>query len=464
MVTKAAVHPARSGIRRRLVFVATTVVFLVGCQATPGPVTQPPATDQPATIAPGETPEPPAAITINVLDGMTTEGADLAASTVYANFEAANPGITIARTTMGHETRQATLRASLTAGTGPDVFMENNGDGNVGILARAGLLRPLSEIPGLNLEELTSPMGLTQSTYDGTLYGIGYSSELLGVYYNMTLLNELGLSVPTTDAELLEFCADATAQGYVPLAFTNRPGWQSFHQLAMIANNAIGGDALNELLFSNVGRWDDDRIVEAVRFYFIEMNEAGCFPENVNAVEYEAGQSQFVSGRALGVPTGSWVIQELVEAMPEAEIAFETFPSLGSGSRVLPVAVTEGWFVSASAENLDAIAKFLAFVSSPESNKIVAEHSSLLPAGPVDVESLNVPGLQRSAIAVAQEAAQGIPGQELGPWIDTVAPEPFLNTMQNGFQAVVAGTTTPEQQMAALQADWEAGWVAHQPE
>ncbi len=40
--------------------------------------------------------------------------------------------------------------------------------------------------------------------------------------------------------------------------------------------------------------------------------------------------------------------------------------------------------------------------------------------------------------------------------IDVLAPSGFNDARQNGFQAILAGDKTPEQQAADLQAAWEA--------
>jgi ABC-type glycerol-3-phosphate transport system substrate-binding protein len=46
---------------------------------------------------------------------------------------------------------------------------------------------------------------------------------------------------------------------------------------------------------------------------------------------------------------------------------------------------------------------------------------------------------------------------DLGYYIDTAAPEAFNAMMQDGFQAVLAGTKTPEQLLADLQKAWDEG-------
>ena len=51
-------------------------------------------------------------------------------------------------------------------------------------------------------------------------------------------------------------------------------------------------------------------------------------------------------------------------------------------------------------------------------------------------------------------------GVQFGYNVDVVAPPEFNDMMQNGFQAILAGDKTPEQQAADLQAAWEEGMSA----
>ena len=46
---------------------------------------------------------------------------------------------------------------------------------------------------------------------------------------------------------------------------------------------------------------------------------------------------------------------------------------------------------------------------------------------------------------------------QFGYNVDVLAPPEFNDMMLNGFQAILAGDKTPEQQAADLQAAWEEG-------
>ncbi len=73
----------------------------------------------------------------------------------------------------------------------------------------------------------------------------------------------------------------------------------------------------------------------------------------------------------------------------------------------------------------------------------------------VDTEGLEVTPLFKEVLEVLRSAANG--ETELGYNIDVLAPPQFNDTMQNGFQAILAGDKTAEEQAADLQAAWEQG-------
>lgn len=108
------------------------------------------------------------------------------------------------------------------------------------------------------------------------------------MYVNKTLLDKAGLKVPQTITQLKTFCKQATAKGYIPMAFGDNPGWQAFHQFSMVANNMVGPQPIQQILYNNKGKWDTPEITRAITIYFVELREAGCYPKTVNALKEQA--------------------------------------------------------------------------------------------------------------------------------------------------------------------------------
>ena len=118
------------------------------------------------------------------------------------------------------------------------------------------------------------------------------------------------------------------------------------------------------------------------------------------------------------------------------------------------------WIVSAKeGKGRRAIAaaketKLLDFMVSPESARIWAEEANVPLPVVLDTSDLDVSPLFKTVLDVLNSASAG--DIELGYNIDVLVPASFNEVMQSGFQAVLAGDKTPEQQAADMQAAWEA--------
>ena len=120
------------------------------------------------------------------------------------------------------------------------------------------------------------------------------------------------MTVPETFDDLVAFCGEATEKGYIPIAFGNNPGWEAFHQFSMTGNQMIGPEAMRALLMENQGSWDTPEITKAIEAFFVTLRDAGCFPDDANAITYDDGNSLFFSGEAFLHTTGSWLVGDIV--------------------------------------------------------------------------------------------------------------------------------------------------------
>ncbi|MGH2614096.1 MAG: ABC transporter substrate-binding protein [Thermomicrobiales bacterium] len=395
-------------------------------------------------------------VTLRIWDQFTDEGLNAAAEVIYAAFEAANPNIQIEREVATREQMIATANTALASGTGPDLIYFDTGPGNAGLLAESGLLMPLDDYAAKHgWDERIFQWARDRATFDGQLYGLGGEIEFIGMYVNQTLLDETGLAFPENAEDLPEFCAQAQEQGLIPIAFGDAPGWQSFHQFGMVANNALGIDEMERLLFGGEADWTRPELVAAVTLFFETMLDAGCFIPDVNAVNYDDANALFFSGQALAHSTGTWLIGDIERGAPDYEITMRPFPAVAGNTPVLPAGLGSAWFMSASTAHPDEAALFLDHLFSDESVKTWLTAGRIIPPVVFDPATAELSPLQSFAVETLQGVEQG--ETDLGFYIDTAAPEAFNALMQDGFQAVLAKTKTPEQQLADLQQAWDEG-------
>lgn len=376
---------------------------------------------------------------------------------IYAGFEETNPNIDIVREAVSTDQMRQTVNTAIASGTGPDIIGYDPGPGYAGVLVDAGLLSPLDDVASQSgWADRIPASSLEATSIDGTLYGLPLTVDLIGMYYNKTLLDQEGLTVPETVDDLIAFCGAAAEKGYTPITFGNNPGWEAFHQFSMTSNQMLGVDAMRQLLFDGQGSWDSPEVITAITTFFVDLRDAGCFNEDANALTYDDGNALFFGGQALLHTTGSWLANDIGTNLPDAEIGFVPFPEIAGGQgRVWVSGVGSAYYLSNQTEHAAEAGQFLDYLSSPETAaRWVGEAGFVVPIQ-FDTASVEVPPLRASIFETLQSATGE--GMQFGFNVDVLAPQSFNDVMLNGFQAILTGDKTPEELASELQAAWEAG-------
>src|SRR5918993_4247225 len=231
-------------------------------------------------------------------------------------FEEQHPNIDLQREALQPDEVRKEIQSRLRSKEPPDVFAYDTGPGFGGVLAEAGLLRPLENAytkHGWDIYDWAKQ----QATYDGTVYGVPDQVEEIIVFYNKDLMPE----VPRTVEELRRVAEEHKLRGTIPLAFGNREQWPAGHLFSIGASNLLSRQGLDDILYGN-GRWDVPEVVKAIDLFFRDFVESGYYPRNVNAVTYDEANTLFYSGEAAMLPTGTWLVSEIVQAVQDFEVGF----------------------------------------------------------------------------------------------------------------------------------------------
>ena len=394
-------------------------------------------------------------ITLVVWDQFTEEDISPVADEIYANFMAENPNIVIKREMYTIDQIAATLRTALASGTGPDVFYGDITPTRE--LIKANLVQDLSSYADqYGWNDQFYETGLSWTIEDGKLWGLGLETEFVGIFYNQTVFDQEGWRVPQTFSEALEFCRQASAKGYVPMAHSQNPGWQNFFSFTMPIHNYLGIETMEKLLFSNEGSWNSPDMVAAVEKVSKEMKQAGCFAEDLNGMDYDTAIDLFETRESLMFPTGTWIIGRLAAIDETDDIQMMPWFDMETGKpRVYTVGMGSAFYISSGSKNKDAAAKLLDFIYSADSVRLWIEKGKRIPPVPADTEGLNIDPLTKFAIETLELAGSGNSDLQLGWNVDLIVPNEFNEMMIAGFQATYAGTKTDQQQMDDLQAIWE---------
>ena len=150
------------------------------------------------------------------------------------------------------------------------------------------------------------------------------------------------------------------------------------------------------------------------------------------------------------LPTGTWLVAEMTQKAP-FEIGFFPFPSIDGSAIAPPAGVGGGVFVSARSQHKAQALEFLDWMFSKEEAEHRTEVFNAIPAFPIDTGALKVSPLFKQ---VLEDLSKSEDESAFGYNIDVLTPANFNEVMFSGFQDVLNGKRTPQEQAQALQAAW----------
>ncbi|WP_277210830.1 ABC transporter substrate-binding protein [Isoptericola croceus] len=149
---------------------------------------------------------------------------------VAADFEAANPGVTIEVSAQQHEDMTTRLQAAFQSGSGiPDVYMSRGG-GELLVEVEGGLVRDLTEDAAETIDTISAFAG--QYSVEDRVYALPFSMGLVGFWYNTDLFAEAGITDvspnPTID-EFNGYVDQLKDAGIDPISVGAGDGWPAAH-------------------------------------------------------------------------------------------------------------------------------------------------------------------------------------------------------------------------------------------
>ena len=397
-------------------------------------------------------------VTIKILDfWQNDEGKWMDA--VVKDFEKQHPNITIKRTTQDWGQVMNTLNLRLADPNGPDIALVNNGWQSMGTLAKGGRILNLdaySKLYGWDKEIPDTISRQLEFTPDGKQMGTGSlfatpaaRSSLIGLYYNKTMLDQLGLPVPTT---LAEFEKDATAikaAGKTPIAFGSQDKGSATSILFATQNLYAPADKIGDFVYSSGNvPITDTGIVDAATDVK-KWADDGWFTPNYPGIQYADAQNDFLTGKAAFSfeYTGSLAFSEA----QKQTFGYVQLPQVEGDKVVGTGASAANLAISSKSKNPDAAAAFLDFMASKKAAQEAVDHGFL----PLLHSDLSIPSgnPELASEITAQQALDK--GNGYVPYFDWSTPT-MLDTIGGQLQQLFAGQVTPQQLGEAGQKDYDA--------
>lgn len=236
------------------------------------------------------------------------------------------------------------------------------------------------------------------------LYSIPLGAEMRGMYVNKTLLDSLGIAVPTNQETLLKACAELKANGYIPI--NANPGTFGQHLLYPWVCNIIANADNYEEAHAKVearGEGVSEMFEEPFEFlynlvengyynYKYVENEYGLFTDAsdeavardfLNVLKSGDGYAFGGDAGRVAFLTGALSLNGVLEKTKSdyhSEIEYEFIPApVGKDGGFVYLSPARTIAANKNSANLEWSIKFLNFLFTPEYNEIFSESFNVMP-------------------------------------------------------------------------------------
>lgn len=198
------------------------------------------------------------------------------------------------------------LQPALDAGQVIDVFDEDMDRVNTTFAPYLLDLEPLAK--QYHYEETAIP-GLIAACRElggGTLKSIPYQPNVFNFFYNQAVFEEVGVTPPTTWAELLDACAKLKAAGFIPISCDDAyiTSMIGYHLGRLVGEAGVRDIVMN-------GKWDDPAVRQFAEDYE-ELASLGYFSPDIESNVWPNGQNvELAGGQAAMYLNGSWLPNEV---------------------------------------------------------------------------------------------------------------------------------------------------------
>ena len=359
-------------------------------------------------------------------------------------FEAKNPGIKVVFAPTAPTEYNAALNAKLDAGSAGDLITCRPVDASLELFNK-GHLAGLNDLPGM--ENFSDVAKSAWTTDDGaTTFCVPMASVIHGFIYNKDAFEQLGVTVPTTEAEFFAALEKIKAEGsYIPMAMGTKDLWEA----ATMGYQNIGptywkGEEGRKALIAGEQKLTDEGWVEPYRVLAKWKDYLG---DGFEAQTYPDSQNLFTLGRAAIYPAGSWEIG-LFNTQAQFKMGAFPPPVKNAGDTCYISDHNDiGIGLNAKSGNAEAAKTFLTFVASPEFADIYANSlpgffslnsTAVKMADPLAQEFVSWRDKCKSTIrSTYQILSRGTPNLENETWTESAN--------------VINGTDTPEVAAEKLQ-------------
>jgi len=380
-----------------------------------------------------------------------------------ANFEEKYPNVTIKMVFKDFNSLVNTVPRALQSDAGPDITEGNQGYQTDAALVQAALivsLEPYIEAYGWDDWYTPSTWQIFQWTEDGKTFGEGprwgvaQTGQNVVVFANKQKLQDLGYdpaAMPQTFDEFNQMLADIRQK--LPkdepvIQFGNNEGYGTIHMFGGIQAAFVEPQAVRDWIMHVPGSsYDTPENIQALETYQ-SWAQNGYFNSDYDAVEYDQSARNFAKGSGVFWIGGDWDSTIIKTGLGKNAGAF-AMPPGPSGQYASIGGLSGPWHISSKTKYADLGAEWLNYVITSAQAKQLMFGQQQLPADSSAKAPSNDPYLTEVFIGFKKVADDN----GLLLYTDWASPSMYT-TLQNQYQQLLAGRTTPEGMAKAVQSDW----------
>jgi multiple sugar transport system substrate-binding protein len=289
-------------------------------------------------------------------------------------YEAQNPNVTVELVDISSAEYQDVVNIMLSGGDETDIITIKDIPGYSAMLTRNQIIPLESYIEADKLDLSVYSGAAEELTYEGSIYGLPFRSDIWILYYNKDLFDAAGVDYPTNDMTWDQFDQVArqmtSGSGADKVYGAHFHVWRSCVQLATVQdgeNTVIATDYgyMKPMYDMVVGMQDDGIVMDYGELKAGSIHYSGVFKNEQIAM----------------LPMGSWFIGSLIAAKDAGEIDFDWDVAKYPHPEGVAPGTTAGTLTSlainANSKNKEAAWDFIKFYSGPEGAKALAETGNL---------------------------------------------------------------------------------------
>jgi multiple sugar transport system substrate-binding protein len=270
--------------------------------------------------------------------------------------------------------------SSTLAGAGPDLVSLDTG-GMIVDTAAIGLLAPLNDKLAPIKDDFQIG-ALEAGKYKGKYYAVPWYINNVGLYYNKTMLNKVGIkNPPATWDEFKTAIAAVTSNGYKALAININAAY--FMYPFFFQNENVVIDTSGAKPFSVVNTKSGK---EAFEFFCQIHTKYNGFPESTkDALSWDQVYAPFIQGDVAFLMAGDWANGIIESAKPAFEYAIAPMPA---GKKAATVMGGYSISIRKNTKNFEESWAFAEFLTAKEQNNVLLYYSRITARKDIDQAAL----------------------------------------------------------------------------